>query len=173
MGNSKTNGFFTPEKFLYGIIQGLPPTLRGLAFIFFLVAFYFFPAFWDLCGVLRGTRGKGFPKRKSDANSQHSKQFWTHSDFPIWFLRVLIPTRASINSMKYPHTAALVRWGWQQANSRIWNLNCPFWTNRAVHGWAKCATSKVFFCVSDFTSGGSAWCHGWLQIHPQGTSIYN
>ncbi|CAD6637072.1 CDG_1a_G0036230.mRNA.1.CDS.1 [Saccharomyces cerevisiae] len=35
MGNSKTNGFFTPEKYLYGIIQGLPPTLRGLAFIFF------------------------------------------------------------------------------------------------------------------------------------------
>ncbi|CAI5014731.1 ATV_HP_G0153870.mRNA.1.CDS.1 [Saccharomyces cerevisiae] len=56
MGNSKTNGFFTPEKYLYGIIQGLPLTLRGLAFIFFLVAFYFFPAFWDLCGVLRGAR---------------------------------------------------------------------------------------------------------------------
>ncbi|CAI4629369.1 AIG_G0036150.mRNA.1.CDS.1 [Saccharomyces cerevisiae] len=35
MGNSKTNGFFTPEKYLYGIIQGLPLTLRGLAFIFF------------------------------------------------------------------------------------------------------------------------------------------
>ncbi|CAI4655732.1 BAF_collapsed_G0040040.mRNA.1.CDS.1 [Saccharomyces cerevisiae] len=47
MGNSKTNGFFTPEKYLYGIIQGLPPTPRFedwlLFFFFFWWRFISFP----------------------------------------------------------------------------------------------------------------------------------
>ena len=58
MGNSKTNVFFTPEKYLCGIIQGPTTHASKIGFYFFWWRFIFFPLSRTCAEVLEGDAAK-------------------------------------------------------------------------------------------------------------------